>query len=484
MAGNQNQNVLVATIIFVILTVVSTGVAVMFVQQATEQTKKLKAEQDNTAKLNDGLVTAEKEISDLKKIILPNTNSSGDEEMTWDQVKKQYETDLELYGKQLKTIVADLNKGETATYSQALAAAVKALKERNEQLDLARVETNTVRKEMDGLKATYEAQVKQFRDMAMAVEAEKVEIQKKLTSAEEEVKKVKLENTTIKEEANTRVVGIQADMQKQIDEGSTKLKQTEDNLKRQIGEIEKIKTPEYAAAFDGEITRVNPAARTVWVNVGTYDRLPKNLTFSVQAQGIPAGSELKPKAKIEVIELLAPHLAECRIIEDDLRTPILVGDNIFTRLWDPGQRTRFAFAGKIDIDNDGSDDMDRVRALVARAGGQIDAEVVNGELKGELTIETRFLVLGTVPADKASAAIYNELLEKAKTLGVQRVPKDVFFDQIGYKPEVGQTVQFGGGSSQNLRPTEKPDGGAPVSTGTVSGAFNKRRPPVASGSAY
>lgn len=480
MAGNQNQNVLVATIIFVILTVVSTGVAVLFVQQATEQTKKYVEEQKKTTVLNDGLTKASNEISELKRMIMPNANTNGDEELTLEVIKEQYDKDRALYGNQLKTIV-DTSKTETATYSQALAAAVKALKERNEQLDLARVETNTVRKEMDGLKATYEAQVKQFRDMAMAVEQEKLEIQKKLTSAEDEVKKVKLENVTIKEEANTRVVGIQTDMQKQIDEGATKIKQTEDNLKRQIAEIEKIKTPEYAAAFDGEVTRVNPAARTVWVNVGSYDRLPKNLTFSVQAQGIPAGSEMKPKAKIEVIELLAPHLAECRIIEDDLRTPILVGDNIFTRLWDPGQRTRFAFAGKIDIDGDGSDDMDRVRALVARAGGQIDAEVVNGELKGELTIETRFLVLGTVPADKASAGIYNELLEKAKNLGVQRVPKDVFFDQIGYKPEVGQTVQFGGGSSQNLRPTEKPDGGAPVSTGTVSGAFNKRRPPVASG---
>lgn len=484
MAGNQNQNVLVATIIFVILTVVSTGVAVLFVQQSTEQTKKFLDEQKKNAVLNDGLVTAEKEITELKNIILPNKNTDGDKEMTLAQIKEQYDADRALYGNQLKTI-ADIGKTETATYSQALSAAVKALKERNEQLDLARIETNTVRAEMAGLKANYEAQVKQFRDLAMAVEAEKVEIQAKLVKAEDEVKKVKLENVTIKEAAAAEIAAVRAEMQKTIDDLNIKVKDVEIALKKQVIEIEKIKKPEYAATFDGEVTRVNPSARTVWVNVGSYDRLPKNLTFSVQAQGVPAGSEIKPKAKIEVIELLAPHLAECRIIEDDLRTPILVGDNIFTSLWDPGQRTRFAFAGKIDIDGDGTDDMDRVRSLVARAGGQIDAEVVNGELRGELSIETRFLVLGTVPADKASAGVYNELLAKATNLGVQRVPMGVFFDQIGYKPEVGQTVQFGGGSSNNLRPTEKPDGGAPVSNEPISPIFSKRRPPVAAGgSAY
>lgn len=482
MASNQNQSILVATIIFVILTVISTGVAVLFVQQAGEQTKKYIEEQKKTAVLTEGLDSAEKEISELKNIILPAKNTDSDEEMKLEDIKKKYDADRALYGEQLKTMM-DLNKTESATYSQILAAVVKTLKERNEQLDAARTENNTIKAEMAGLKATYESQVKQFKDMAMAVEQEKVAIQTKATATDEESKRIKLENTKIKEDAAKAVTEANANMQKEVDDRDAKIKELEIALKKQIDEIGKIKTPEYAATFAGQVTRVNPFARTVWVNVGTYDLLPKNLTFSVQAQGIPAGSNLKPKAKIEVVQLLAAHLAECRILEDDLRTPILVGDNIYTSLWRPGQRTRFAFAGKIDIDNDGSDDMDRVRSLVAQAGGQIDAEVVNGELKGELSIETRFLVLGTLPADKASAAIYNDLVTKATTLGVQRVPKDVFFDQIGYKPEAGNYVY--GDGTQRVGPSEKPDGGAPVSTGTVSPVFSKRRPPVASGgSAY
>lgn len=176
-------------------------------------------------------------------------------------------------------------------------------------------------------------------------------------------------------------------------------------------------------------------------------------------------------------------MAECRIVEDDLRNPILPGDNIFTQMWAPGQRTRFAFAGKIDIDDNGSDDMDRVRAMVARAGGQIDAEVVNGELRGKLDIETRYLVLGAVPADKNSADRYNELTAEAERLGIQRVPMAVFFDQIGYKRKA-RTMSFGSGSS-GTRALEAPDGGQRISNGRVTPIFERRKPPAAvGGSSY
>ncbi|MCE9605904.1 MAG: hypothetical protein K8U03_13490 [Planctomycetia bacterium] len=479
MASNQNQGMTVAVIIFVILTVISMATAVIFVKEAGEMTQRYE-KADKVAKSNEeSFFAVQGELNEVKDILFPMKEKASDTRFDVAEIKAKYQADLKRYGDRLKTISAEAN---TATYSESLAAAITVLEQRNASLDEEKIRVAAVEKQKSALEATYQAQVDQFKMQAEKVDKEKVDIQTKLTKAEEDVKRYQLEATTVAEAKNKEINELRATMQKTIDDKEVAIVQVGDALKIKNEFISKINDRQYAATYDGQITRINPTARTVWINLGNYDNLPKNLSFSVQAQGIPAGSKVPPKAKIEVIELLGDHLAEARIVEDDLRTPILIGDNIFTSLWEPGQLTRFAFAGKIDLDGNGSDDMDQVRALVARAGGQIDSEIVNGELKGALTIETRYLVLGTVPADKAGAEAYKRVVDEAERLGVQRVPMAVFFDQIGFKREA-RTVQFGGGSN-NLRSTERPDGGAPVSPGSVSDVFKLRRPPAAAGSAY
>ena len=78
---------------------------------------------------------------------------------------------------------------------------------------------------------------------------------------------------------------------------------------------------------------------------------------------------------IEVTHLLSPHLAEARIVEDDLSNPLMPGDQIFSPSWEPGRAEHFALAGFIDIDGDGNSDRQRVHDLIALNGGVIDEEV-------------------------------------------------------------------------------------------------------------
>ncbi|MBA4016020.1 MAG: hypothetical protein C0483_02405 [Pirellula sp.] len=476
--ANQNQGMTIAVIIFVILTVISMAIAVVFVQQSGELQKQLSVAEKKAKDSSDLADATTLEFNEVKEIIMPAADSNG---VAMSAVSERFKADLKKHGDRLKNIATETTVPQS--YSQMLDSAMAALDQRNTALEAERVRLVDTEKQKASLQGTYEAQVTQFKQQADAVVKEKADLQSKLTSSEERLKNVQLEVTAKIDQSQAETQKVRQELQKTIDDQKEKILQLEGALAKLNERLTSFIEVQFAATYDGEVTKVNPSARTVWINLGSYDNLPKSLTFSVQARGVPAGSQVPPKAKLEVTEILSDHLAECRIIEDDLRNPILPGDNIFTQMWAPGQRTRFAFAGKIDIDNNGSDDMDRVRAMVARAGGQIDAEVVNGELRGKLDIETRYLVLGAVPADKNSADRYNELTAEAERLGIQRVPMAVFFDQIGYKREA-RTQTFGSGAS-GTRDLEAPDGGQRVSNGRVTPIFERRKPPAAiGGSSY
>lgn len=487
MASNNNQGTMVAMIIFVIIAVLSMGVAAIFVKEAGVLAEKQKAAKTIADQNVEAYEKVENELNDLKDLVFVLPERANEEDRpTIEQIKEQRKSDLKKFGARLNTITTAAEKPtypdeaiNQMTYTQMLEAAVALAEARNIEIEKERAKVVLATKEKLDEQVKAKNDIDQFKNQVAMVEKEKADVQQKLAKAEEDVKNVKLENTTIIAKLPEEIQKVQTTMNAIVAEKDARIAKLESDLKIKNDQVLKLRIPEFATSYDGKVTKINPTARTVWINVGKYDNLPTNLTFSVQPEGVPPGSNLKPKAKIEVIELLGEHLAEARILEDDMRNPILPGDNIYTQAWEPGQLTRFGFAGKIDLDANGSDDMDQVRALVQRAGGQIDVEIRNGELLGKLDVETRYLVLGTVPADKAGAALYAKLIADAETLGIQRVPMGIFFDQIGYKRPGGTTV-YGRGSN-NVRTLDQPDGGAPVSDGVVTDAFKIRRPPAAAG---
>ena len=68
-------------------------------------------------------------------------------------------------------------------------------------------------------------------------------------------------------------------------------------------------------------------------------------------------------------------MAEARITRDRISDPIVKGDEIYTPLWSPGRKEKFAFVGLFDLDNDGINDRDVLHDLVAASGGEIVDEV-------------------------------------------------------------------------------------------------------------
>ena len=197
---------------------------------------------------------------------------------------------------------------------------------------------------------------------------------------------------------------------------------------------------------DGKITSVNEASGIVWINIGSRDRLKPLTNFSVYPAtqlGVMRGPG-DIKAKIEVIKILDGQFAQCRIIEDSINDPILIGDQIYSPLWQRGIQVHFALIGFFDIDGDGKSDRDKVKNIIRSAGGIIDAELsientadpekTNLIRTGNITVDTQYLVRGSVDAIiNIDRTTYNRFEEKAKDYNVESITVNSLLNYAGYK---------------------------------------------------
>ena len=143
-----------------------------------------------------------------------------------------------------------------------------------------------------------------------------------------------------------------------------------------------------------------------------------------------------------------------------LSNPILSQDNIYSPVWDPGQKTHFALVGFMDIDKDGKSDRNLIRTLIARNGGVIDAEVLDdGSRDGKITINTRYLVQGEQANEKSKAEAlrsYSQMIKEASDLGVETISVERLLSDMGWRGNertVGSGTDPSGGEFK-ARPKE------------------------------
>ena len=225
---------------------------------------------------------------------------------------------------------------------------------------------------------------------------------------------------------------------------------------------------------DGRITSVNTSTGRVYLDVGRSDALRPQVTFSVHGQNVANVAQARPKAKIIVTRLLSdPHMAEARVVEEDIANPIIRGDKIFSPAWSPGRKIHFAFAGTIDMDGDGRGDMKRIRDLVAINNGVVDAwPDENGDMEGTITPNTRYLIVGEAQLKNAAAVeSRSAAIDKARENGVEQLSVVEFLDMMGWQNS-RRTVRLGRGAKGSDFAPRRP---APKSTGNVND-FKPRRP--------
>jgi hypothetical protein len=243
----------------------------------------------------------------------------------------------------------------------------------------------------------------------------------------------------------------------------------------------------------GLIQRVDNSAKLVWINLGSDDFLKPRMTFSVYSKenhGVGRGAE-DIKGKIEVTRILGSHIAEARILDEDLFRPMVANDLIYTPLWSPGLVEKIAFVGLMDLDGDGKSDWEELKQLLAISGADVDTYVdENGKRLPEgskITVHTKFLVRGLIPEpdqvpvterDRVNEIRKHEIemVKEARVNGVRTIKLNDFLAFIGFESKrrmfrPGQERPFNlkaGAASASAGESI----GDRSSTGSVSGSFN------------
>lgn len=314
-----------------------------------------------------------------------------------------------------------------------------------------------------------------LQEQQKAWETEKAELQAKLTKAATDLKAANDATVAAKaerskafndaeekiNEISRQLAKLNQDKQDNETDADRKLRSRDsriDSLTKQLDEVRSKLPQNDALGFDlpkGKILRVDRTTGLAYINLGSADYLRPLLTFSVLTPD-PSGrttATKEPKAAIEVVSILEPHLATARIVSqaDPLRNSILPGDLIFNPTWSPAQREHVALTGVIDLDNDGQDDSAEVARNLEKLGVVVDAylDLRGREIKGPgMTERTSYLLVGDRPQLSAGIAAdpsnplaeaftrinekISEMETKAKDLGVQKVPVRRFLSYTGY----------------------------------------------------
>jgi len=486
MSRNENQGLQIALILSVMLIVALGVTTYIFFRKAQEKTndaqvaatKLSTAQQDRNAyqagyeilKVMVGQSTTPKAQIDAD--FRPNLGGNPDVAAAMEKVDAAYEADMLQFG-------AGYDGAKTYHHLPLhLVAAIEskhqALKNANEGNRAAKAKVIDVQaqeqKKTQAAEASLQVALGDVAKLQETLRAETARMRGDTEKAAEQFRTESLSLKTVQEESKTAV----AMREQQIRELAS------------INEALRAKTQEEQLKVDneqpdGRITWVNQRTQVVWIDLGLADGLRRSQTFSVVDRDETNLATATPKAQVEVTRLIDKHLAEARILSDNIQNPILPGDVFFSPAWSPGAKIHFALVGFLDYNEDGKSDHQLVRNIISVNNGEIDAEInPQGERVGNITTDTRYLVVGDRPNDRADTAAldaYTAMIGEAQRYGVEQISVKKLLTSMGFRGET-RTVGLGrGATGADFRPSSK-DGVTPSSN---SGVFRNRRPPGAKG---
>jgi len=345
----------------------------------------------------------------------------------------------------------DIRKyGGTAAQSTVTATLAK-LSETNKSLSQQRNglqnDLNEQKREVQVLRERLQKDVDSAKEAQAAADADKLDV---IRTRKEAIDGK--DNKIAELESKSRQLG--QELQQEVDARSNEVQQLQGEISDLIAKNDRLQdeldeaTQQSFEVADGKVRWVDHGRRLVWIDLGEVDMLRKRTSFSVYEKnnpGVGRGPE-DIKGAIEVTRIIGPHMAEARILDDDIFRPITQGDPIYTPLWSAGQELRFSFVGFVDLDGDGRSDRERLHDLVAATGATIDNEVDDdGVLHGEgIDVFTKFLVIGEIQGleDALPSQIdprqstmqhLSDLRKQARRQGVRAVSLSHFLDYVGYR---------------------------------------------------
>jgi type II secretory pathway pseudopilin PulG len=459
MAARESQGFQIALIVFVLLSVILSVTTFVFFRNY--QGERLRADSNQAAKAEaDSAKNRMQEQRDKYVAYSGLPAPSGDEKKaTEDAVKdatdawtKDMNAASPLLGGTAEKPLPDDQK----TYKKivdGLQGVIRAKDATNQKLaaDLRDAKTLYETKTAD-----YE---KQKQDLAAKTEqavADYMAERKKIDDLNQELNDSKTQMAAEMAKNEKSAEAQKSDLQGKIAKLDDSLKKMQTQMQLKSADLDKLSGKfDVNAKPNGKIVWVNQSQNLAYIDLGSDDHLRKRINFSVydpsttdvsaikskqaaeassETGTTKSGTEAKSKGTIEVINITGPHMAVCRIVENPNTTPILPDDLIFTPVWRAGEREHFALLGVMDLDGDGTDDRARIHDIIHQSGGVIDAEVdEKGNLQGEITYETRYLVKGKNDVhENVSRAGSDKLLNQADKMGVESIDLAKFLDMMGY----------------------------------------------------
>jgi hypothetical protein len=465
MATKENQG-LQASIIVLAILVIGLGVGLLLVNNAkkTAQAQAKSAEDASNQARNDA-AEVQAEANTYKEWI---GFGEGDNLQSNTEL---FNSDVAEYGKNM----AEESRNYRTLLSNIYVASQKAVDNESK----AKADLKAMNDRLLALEAQKEAQIKQHQAALAKASAD---------LATEKANFAKFRDTIQAEK--DKIAADLAALQTQHDEEMAKLGAEKTTLTNTIGTLERsidklkegLPSPdEFAQPADGRVSWVSQEHGKVWIDLGTADGLRPQVTFKVVDVTDSDAEKTKEKASIEVVRVLDDHMAEARITTDDPKNPVMVGDRIYSLVWDRGRQVGFSIAGFIDIDKDRQSDLQMLKNIIASNNGRVDAAPDDaGAKQGDTKVETRYLILGEYPEDPRQQKLRESwvtISDEAEKLGVQSIALDEFLKLMGWQAD-SQSVALDAGSRAEDFPPDPRTDEMPRKTRQPAGVFKKRLPEV------
>ena len=212
-----------------------------------------------------------------------------------------------------------------------------------------------------------------------------------------------------------------------------------------------VKSSEAPATLrtDWKIIRMDSRGKNPYINLGSADRVKPQLTFSIHGVGLDGRPIPQSKGTLEVVNVLRDHLSQTHItsVVDANRDPILEGDVLYNPSWNPTIKKHVALAGIMDLSGDGRDSLAEFKRSLERQNIVVDSwlDPKDFSVKGKITVQTDYLILGESLEFQASGRDKNEALRQNLDKGIQDMKREAekngvklmalnkYLEMIGYR---------------------------------------------------
>jgi hypothetical protein len=399
MASRSSTGVIVALVVFVVLSVSLLAVSIILY---TDKSKAELSASEANAELNKFISADERGRTETQDMLGKTSDSSLFEYLTRQSqdvaefVSGNRTADIVAMRTELSRSNKDFSDKETV--NEAMRKLAQDRDSRKQGEELLKTKSNDLSKELDALKQRLAAAEAAHTEAVAKITASIATYQVAADGYRGEFDSAKASLDESRSEQKSRFESESASLQADIDS----LRAERSVLDGRIGALQakvessSMKAANPAALVDSRVVDVDAKTGTIFIDIGSNRRVVPGMTFEVfdDSAGIvaSASSGARGKASVQVVKV-GETTSTCRVIRGSGSRPIVKDDVLANAVFNPDATFKFLVHGKFDVNGDGKSttgESDYIKSRIVEWGGT----VVEGDT---LTGDLDFLVLGVQP---------------------------------------------------------------------------------------